>query len=170
VPDLKRVGVLISGRQPLYGRNSSWARHFEETARSLDVEIDIVEADQNNLDTALAAVVSRGARGLVVTSDGVYVAYGKLIAESAIRHRLPGIFAFRQQVRDGGLLFYAARVADLSRRAAFFVDRILKGEKPADLPIEQPTAFELMINLRTANTLGLKISPTLLALANEVIE
>jgi putative ABC transport system substrate-binding protein len=98
------------------------------------------------------------------------VAYGKLIAESAIRHRLPGIFAFRQQVRDGGLLFYAARVADLSRRAAFFVDRILKGEKPADLPIEQPTAFELMINLRTANTLGLKISPTLLALANEVIE
>jgi putative ABC transport system substrate-binding protein len=100
----------------------------------------------------------------------VFVAQGKALAEGAIKHRLPSIFVFRQQVQAGGLLAYAASVADLSRRAAFFVDRILKGVKPADLPIEQPTRFELVINLKTAKTLGLEIPPTLLATADEVIE
>src|SRR5205085_12242718 len=106
----------------------------------------------------------------VVTSDGVYVAHRNALAQSAINHRLPAIFVFRQQVQAGGLLAYAAKVADLSRRAAFFVDRILKGAKPADLPIEQPTMFELVINLKTAKALDLEIPPTLLARADEVIE
>jgi putative ABC transport system substrate-binding protein len=83
---------------------------------------------------------------------------------------LPAIFAFREQAQAGGLLAYSAKTADLSRRAAFFVDRILKGAKPADLPIEQPTTFELIINLKTAKLLGLTVSPTLLATADEVIE
>jgi putative ABC transport system substrate-binding protein len=170
VPTLRRAGVLISGRQPLYKRGSPWARNFEASAHSLGVELDIVEADESNLDSALAALSTHGAQGLVVTSDGVYVAQAKLIAEGAIKHRLPGIFAFREQIQAGGLLAYAPKVSDLSRRAAFFVDRILKGEKPADMPIEQPTKFELMINLRTAKALDLEIPPTLLALADEVIE
>jgi putative ABC transport system substrate-binding protein len=170
VPNLKRAGVLISGRQPQYKRDSLWARNFETAAQSLGVELDIVEADEKNLDSALAALTARGAQGLVVTSDGVYVAHATALAEGAIKHRLPAIFVFRQQVRSGGLLAYAAKVADLSRRAAFFVDRILQGAKPGDLPIEQPTQFELMINLKTAKLLGLEIPPTLLAQADEVIE
>jgi putative ABC transport system substrate-binding protein len=170
VPNLKRVGVLISGRQLLYVRVSPWAQNFEAAARSLGVELDIVEADENNLDSAIAALAKNGAHGLVVTSDGVYVAHGKPLAESAIKHRLPGIFAYREQVRAGGLLAYAAKVEDLSRRAAFFVDRIVRGERPADLPIERPTKFELVINLKTARALGLEIPPALLALADEVIE
>ena len=170
VPTLKRAGVLISARQPFYKLGSPWAHNFETAAHSLGIALDIVEADENNLDSALAALAVQGAQGLVVTSDGVYVAQGKALAEGAIKHRLPAIFVFRQQVQAGGLLAYAAKGADLSRRAAFFVDRILKGAKPADLPIEQPTMFELIINLKTARALGLDVPPTLLARADEVIE
>jgi putative ABC transport system substrate-binding protein len=170
VPNLKRAGVLVSGRQPLYKRDSPWARNFETAANSLGVALEFVEADENDLDSAIAALVAHGAQGLVVTADGVYVALGEKIADSAIKHRLPAIFAFRDQAQAGGLLAYAAKTADLSRRAAFFVDRILKGAKPADLPIEQPITFELIINLKTAKLLGLTVSPTLLATADEVIE
>lgn len=170
VPNLKRAGVLISARQPLYTRDSPWARNFATSARSLGIELDIIEADENTLDRALEALAAHGTQGLVVTSDGVFVAYGKLLAEGAIKYRFPAIFVFRDQVQAGGLLAYAAKVADLSRRAAFFVDRILKGAKPADLPIEQPTMFELIINLKTAKALGLTIPPSLLAQADEVIE
>jgi putative tryptophan/tyrosine transport system substrate-binding protein len=170
VPSLKRAGVLVSGRQPFYKVGSQWAHNFETEAHSLGIALDIVEADENNLDGMLATLAARGAQGLVVTSDGVYVALGKALAEGAINHRLPAIFVFREQVRAGGLLAYAAKVADLSRRAAFFVDRILKGARPTDLPIEQPTKFELVINLKTAKALGLEIPPTLLARADEVIE
>jgi putative ABC transport system substrate-binding protein len=161
---------LISGRQPFYKPGSPWARNIETAARSLGIALDLVEADENNLDSTLATLAARGAQGLVVTSDGVYVALSKALAEGAIKHRLPAIFAFRQQAQAGGLLAYAAKVAHLSHRAAFFVDRILKGAKPADLPIEQPTMFELIINLKTAKVLGLTFPPTLLARADEVIE
>jgi putative ABC transport system substrate-binding protein len=170
VPSLKRAGVLVSGRQPFYKRDSPWARNFETAAHSIGITLDIVEANEDNLDGMLAALAAHGAQGLVVTSDGIYVALSKELAEGAINHRLPAIFAFRQQSQAGGLLAYAARVADLSRRAAFFVDRIVKGARPADLPIEQPTKFELIINLRTAKTLGLELPATLLAQADEVIE
>jgi putative ABC transport system substrate-binding protein len=170
VPSLSRAGVLVSGRQPFYKIGSPWARDFEADAQSLGVVLDIVEADEDNLDSKLATLAARGAQGLVVTSDGVYVALGKALADGAIKHRLPAIFVFRQQVESGGLLAYAAKVSDLSRRAAFFVDRILKGAKPADLPIEQPTKFELVINLKTARALALDVPATLLALADEVIE
>jgi putative tryptophan/tyrosine transport system substrate-binding protein len=170
VPSLRRAGVLVSGRQPLYDLDSQWARNFEAAANSVGVALEIVKADESNLDSAIAALAAGGAQGMVVTSDGTYVTLGKKIAESALKHHLPAIFVFRAQVEAGGLLAYAAKVSDLSRRAAFFVDRILKGAKPADLPIERPTKFELFINLKTAKMLGLEIPPTLLALADEVIE
>jgi putative ABC transport system substrate-binding protein len=170
VPTLKRVGVLVSGRQPFYKLGSPWAHKFEMDATSIGVTLDMVEADESTLDNALATLKNRGAQGLVVTSDGVFVAQGKALAKGTIKHRLPSIFAFRQQVQAGGLMAYAAKVSDLSRRAAFFVDRVLKGTKAADLPIEQPTEFELVINLKTAKVLDVEIPPTLLATANEVIE
>jgi putative ABC transport system substrate-binding protein len=170
VPALNRAGVLVSGGQPFYKVGSPWAHNFETAAQSLGIALDIVETNENDIDSALAALVVRGAQGLVVTSDGVYVAQGQALVQGAIKHRLPAIFAFRQQVQAGGLLAYAAKVADLSRRAAFVVDRILKGTRAADLPIEQPTTFELVINLKTARALGLEIPPTLLARADEVIE
>ena len=170
VPSLKKAGVLMSGGKLSYRRDSPWARGVAGDARSLGVDLDIVEAGADRLDDALAAMAADGVRGVVVTADGVYNAHRKAVAEATIRHKLPAIFAFRQLAEVGGLLVYAARYVDLSRRAAFFVDRILKGARPADLPIEQPTKFELIINLRTAKALGLELPAILLAQADEVIE
>jgi putative ABC transport system substrate-binding protein len=147
-----------------------WELAFQAAARSLNVDLVITEADESNLEAALDLLTKRGVQGLVVTSDGIYVAQAKALAESAIRRRLPAMFVYRQQVQDGGLVAYAARTPELSRRAALFVDRIIKGAKPADLPIEQPTHFELIINLRTAKVLGLDLPATLLAQADQVIE
>jgi ABC-type uncharacterized transport system substrate-binding protein len=170
VPNLTKASVLVSGRQPSYGRGSPWEQGFQAAARSLAVELEIAEVDESNLESALDSIAGRGQQGLVVTSDGIYVAQAKLLAERAIKDRLPAMFVYRQQVQDGGLMAYAARTPDLSRRAAFFVDRIIKGAKPADLPIEQPTRFELIINLKTAKVLSLDLPATLLAQADEVIE
>jgi putative tryptophan/tyrosine transport system substrate-binding protein len=170
VPNLTRAGVLVSGRQPAYARGSSWEHSFQEAARSLKIELEIAEADERNLEPVLDTLAARGVQGLVVTSDGVYVAQAKALAEGALKYRLPTMFVYRRQVQAGGLMAYAARTPDLSRRAAFFVDRIIKGAKPADLPVEQPIHFELIINLKTARVLGLEPSATLLALADEVID
>jgi putative ABC transport system substrate-binding protein len=170
VPDLRKAGMLISGGKLSYRRDSPWARGVAADAHSLGVELEIVEAGADHLDGALAAMAADGVGGVIVTADGVYNAHRKAVAEATIRHKLPAIFAFRQLAEAGGLLVYAARYVDLSRRAAFFVDRILKGARPGDLPIEQPTKFELIINLRTAKALGLDLPAILLAQADEVIE
>jgi putative ABC transport system substrate-binding protein len=170
VPDLKKIGVLVSPGKPEYNRASEWGRRITGDAHSLGVAIDIVEADESNFDSVLSRLRADGARGLVVTSDGIFVAHRKLLAESAIKNRLPAIFSYKQQAEAGGLLAYAARVADLSRRAAFFVDRILKGAKPADLPIERPSRFEFVVNRKTAAALDLDVSAAILAQADEVIE
>jgi hypothetical protein len=125
---------------------------------------------RTNFDAALSSLVADGTQGLVVSSDGTFLAHRQQLVDTTIRHRLPAIFAYRPQADAGGLMAYAARVDDLSRRAAFFVDRILKGAKPADLPIEQPTRFTLVLNLRTAKIFGLDLPAALLAQADEVIE
>jgi putative tryptophan/tyrosine transport system substrate-binding protein len=170
VPDLSKAALLVSRGNGTYGRDSPWAHEVETDARSLGVELSIVETEPASVEAAIDAAAADGAQALVGASDGVVVARRKEIAESAIRHRLPTMFAFRQNVEAGGLIMYAARVAELSRRAAFFVDRILKGTRPSELPIEQPTTFELIINLKTARILGLTLPPTLLAQTDEVIE
>jgi len=170
VPNLKKIGVLVSPGKPDYSRTSEWARRIEGDARSLGAAIDIVEADETNFDSVLSRLRADGAGGLVVTSDGIFLAHRKLLAETAIKNRLPAIFAYRQQAEAGGLLAYAAKVADLSRRAAFFVDRILKGAKPADLPIERPSRFEFVVNRKTATTLNLDVPSAILAQADDVIE
>jgi ABC-type uncharacterized transport system substrate-binding protein len=108
--------------------------------------------------------------GFTLLPGPIAIAHRELIIALASRYRLPAAYPFRFFVADGGLVSYGANPADQSRQAAGYVDRILKGEKPADLPVQQPTKFELVINLRAAKALGLEIPPTLLATADEVIE
>lgn len=170
IPTLSKAGLMVSRNNPTFKSNSQWARDVEAAARSLGISLDIIEFDPDGVEVAIATIAASGAHGLIGASDGVIIARRKEIADFAIRHRLPTIFSLRQNVDAGGLISYSARVADLSRRAAFFVDRILKGEKPADLPIERPTTFELVLNLRTVRALGITLSSSFLALADEVIE
>jgi putative tryptophan/tyrosine transport system substrate-binding protein len=170
VPQLSKAALLLSHGNDTYSRNSPWAHEVETDARSLGVELSIVETDPASVEAAIASAAADGAQALVGAFDGTIIARRREIAESAITHRLPTMFAFRGNVEAGGLMMYAARVADLSRRAAFFVDRILKGARPAELPIELPITFELIINMKTAKTLGLTLPSTLLAQADEVIE
>jgi putative ABC transport system substrate-binding protein len=170
VPKLSKAALLLSRGNGTYARGSPWAHEVETDARLLGVELSIVEADPASVAATIASMAGDGAQALVGASDGMVVARRREIAESAITHRLPTMFAFRENVEVGGLIMYAARVADLSRRAAFFVYRILKGARPSELPIEQPTTFDLIINLKTAKVLGLALPPTLLAQVDEVIE
>jgi putative tryptophan/tyrosine transport system substrate-binding protein len=170
VPGLKRVALLVSPSNLTYKRGTQWARDIEIAARGLGLELAVIEAAPADVDGVIGALSAGGAGGLVIAFDGIYVARRAEIAETTIKHRVPAIFGFREHAEVGGLLVYAARISDLSRRAAFFVDRILKGTHPANLPIEQPTKFDLIINLRTAKTLGLDVPPMLLARADEVIE
>ena len=106
----------------------------------------------------------------MVLTDIMFITHRRRIIELAHNNRLPSIFGERESVRAGGLMFYGASLPDMYRRAAAYVDKILKGDKPADLPIEQPTTFELIINLKTAKALDITIPPILLARADEVIE
>jgi putative tryptophan/tyrosine transport system substrate-binding protein len=168
VPGLHRVGLMVSPNRPEYQRDTPWKRDLQVVARSQDISLDFINFDADTVESAMSATVARGAQGLIYPSDGVAVARRQEIADSAIRYKLPTIFALR--VDAGDLMSYSARITDLSRRAAFFVDRILKGTKPNALPIEQPTTFELLINLRTAKALGVTLTPNLLAIADEVIE
>jgi putative ABC transport system substrate-binding protein len=170
IPGLHRAGWMVSPNRAEYKPDTPWRRDLEVVARSQDISLDFVDFDADNVESAISAVAARGAQGLICPPDGVAIARHKEIADSAIRHKLPTIFALRQNVDAGGLMSYSARIADLSRRAAFFVDRILKGTKPSALPIEQPTTFELVVNLRTAKALDVILTPTLLAIADEVIE
>src|SRR5262249_22000680 len=105
------------GKAALYGHDSPWAHDFEMSSKSLGVALEFFQADEHTLETAFAAMAADGVQGVVVTSDGVYVPLGKVIAEGAIKYRLPTIFPFREHVRAGGFLAYAARITDLSRRS-----------------------------------------------------
>ena len=107
---------------------------------------------------------------MILTSTPLLLVHSKLLVELAARHKLPAVFAHRALVAQGGLIFYGADFIDEFRRAATYVDRILKGEKPADLPVQAPTKYELVINLKTAKTLGLDVPPGLSSMADEVIE
>jgi putative ABC transport system substrate-binding protein len=122
------------------------------------------------IERVIGAFASGSNGGLIVLANRSTIAYRSLIIELAAKHRLPSIYSYRYFVDDGGLASYGADLTGLYRRAASYVDRILKGEKPADLPVQQPTQYEFVINLKTAKALGLTVPPSLLTRADEVIE
>jgi putative ABC transport system substrate-binding protein len=139
--------------------------------QSLGVQLQVIEArDASEFEGAFAAIVSEGAGALLVVPDPLFLLHAARVAELAAKHRLPSVHGFRESVEAGGLMSFGPDPADQWRRAAVFVDKILKGAKPIDLPVEQPAKFEFVLNLRTARLLGLSIPPSLLARADEVIE
>jgi putative ABC transport system substrate-binding protein len=165
-PNVTRVAVL---RNP--AALARFMRVIETMAPSLGLEaVECVARNANEIERAIDAFAGQANSGLIVMPDPVLTAPRRLIAELAAKHRIPAIYPFRNFVDDGGLMSYGVDIPDQARRAAFYIDRILKGEKPGDLPVQAPTKFELVINLRTAKALGLNLPDTLLARADEVIE
>jgi putative tryptophan/tyrosine transport system substrate-binding protein len=166
LPTARRFGVVAT-RDPV-----PESRHELETAvkaRGLTVSF-LVVSEPVDFDTTLARAKRDGVTGIIAPADGVTVRHLRALVEAALKHRLPGIYWAREYGEAGGLLTYGAGLADLRRHAAIYVDKILRGARPADLPIEQPTKFDLVVNLKTARTLGLTIPPSLLVRADQVIE
>jgi putative tryptophan/tyrosine transport system substrate-binding protein len=168
LPRLARVAVLWNAANPYP------ALVFKETqaaGRTLGIEVQSLEVrDPRDFDGAFEALRRQRPDALITVEDPLTFNYMKLIADFAAGQRLPTLHGFREDVAAGALMSYGANLADLFRRAAGYVDKILRGAKPADLPVQQPTKFELVINLRTAKVLGLTVPPSLLARADEVIE
>ena len=169
-PNLTRVVVL---REPSIGSGIGQFAAIQTmaSASSAGVELSVVDpTDASGIERALAAFAREPNGGVILTASTSTAAHRNSIISLANRYRLPTVYAFRYFVVDGGLASYGPDTIDGYRRAAAYVDRILKGEKPADLPVQAPTKYELVINLRTAKAIGLNLPPALLARADEVIE
>jgi len=168
VPGVTRAAVL---RDPAITSGIGQFAVIQYVASSLRLEVSPVDVrDAPAIEPALAAFARSGNGGLIVSASPLSLAHREAIVALAARHKLPTVYFDREFVTRGGLISYGPDVVDQFRRAAGYVDRILKGEKPADLPVQAPTKFESAINLKTAKALGLKIPPMLLARADEVIE
>jgi putative tryptophan/tyrosine transport system substrate-binding protein len=166
VPNLTHVAVIMNPEQiPQAGM----LRAIEAAALTLGMKTSTLSV-RDPLERSLASFAQERNGGLIVLPNPVADENRELIARTAARHSLPTCYAFRYFVRGGGLMSYGIDTADQLRQAASYVDRILRGTKPADLPVQQPTKFELVINLKTAKALGIEIPPMLLARADEVIE
>jgi putative ABC transport system substrate-binding protein len=169
VPSASKIVVLANPRNQMH--RLSIARDLPQAAQKLAVALPVIEATTvEELDIAIASAAAQHADAMVVLGDPLTNDNATQVAALAVKHRLPTINIFRQFVTDGGLMSYGPDLADLFFRAGGFVDKILKGAKPSDLPVEQPTKFHLAINMKTANALGLAVPPTLLVHADEVIE
>jgi putative ABC transport system substrate-binding protein len=168
LPALSSVAVLWNADHPF---SALVFKETERAAQGLRIEVHSLEVRRpDDIDGALMTAVWQNAGAMIAVEDPLTTDYRHQITEFAAEHRLPAIYGLRMFVDAGGLLSYGADLADLYRRAAVYVDRILKGAKPSDLPVEQPTKFELVVNLKTAKALGLAIPSTVLAIADEVIE
>jgi putative tryptophan/tyrosine transport system substrate-binding protein len=167
-PRVTRAAVL---RDPAIAQGIGQFAVMQSAASPLAVELSPVNMqDAPEIERAITEFARSSNGGIIVPASGLALLHRDLIISLAVRHKLPAVYFLRAFVREGGLISYGADSIDPHRRAAGYVNRILKGEKPADLPVQNPTKYELAINLKTAKTLSLDIPPTLLALADEVIE
>jgi len=167
-PRVARAGVLRDSSSP--GGIGQFAA-IQAVAPSMGMELSPLDVrDAGEIERVIALFGRSSDGGLIVTGSALAAAHRKLIVALAARHRLPAVYPFRYFATSGGLISYGPDTTDPFRRAAGYVDRILNGEKPGDLPVQAPTKYELVINLKTAKALGLEVPPTLLARADEVIE
>jgi putative ABC transport system substrate-binding protein len=170
VPGAKRVAVLTAATNLDLWMTTNQYKELDAAARALGVKLQIVSAgDSVTIDRAFMAMTKDRPQALIVTPSPAYVQHGNRIIDHAGKQRLPAFYFQSVLVENGGLMSYATNNADEYRRAAVYVDKILKGTNPADLPVEQPTKFELVINLKTAKQIGLTIPPNVLARADKVI-
>jgi putative ABC transport system substrate-binding protein len=168
VPNATLIALLIN---PINPRSELVVQHMQEAARALGLRLHVIKAsNEGELDTAFASLVAVRAAALLVAQEPSYRTLRTQITTLAVRHRIPTMYATRDYAVVGGLVAYDASPLDSYRQVGIYAGRILKGEKPADLPVMQPTKFELVVNLKTARALGLTVPPTLIARADEVIE
>jgi putative tryptophan/tyrosine transport system substrate-binding protein len=167
-PRVTRAAVL---RDPASPQGTGQWGVIQAAAPSVRIEVSAVNVrNADEIERGVAAFARSSNGGLIVPGSALAIVHRKLIIELAARHKLPAVYSIRFFVTDGGLISYGADGIEPHRRAAAYVDRILKGEKPGDLPVQAPTKYELVINLKTAKALGIPVPPTLLAQTNEVIE
>ena len=168
IPRLTRVGVVVNPVNPVYG---PVLRDSEAPARALGLQLDVVAVQgAEEFEPAIRAAIRRHVDGLVVLRDAVVIISQARLLRLATIARLPAMYGTREFVDAGGLMSYGPNLVEMYRRAAYLVDKILRGAKPSTLPVEQATKFELVINLKTAKALGLTIPPSLLQRADQVIE
>jgi putative ABC transport system substrate-binding protein len=168
VPKASAIGLLIN---PNYPAAKSQSDEVKEAAKSLGVKSIVLSANtEGGIDMAFASLIQQGAGALLVPTDPFFNSRREQFAALAARHSIPVIYPQREYVTGGGLISYGPHFADGYRQAGVYLGRALAGERPANLPVIQPTKFEMVINLKTAKALGLSVPPTLLALADEVIE
>jgi putative ABC transport system substrate-binding protein len=168
VPKLSRVAVIGSSANP---GNAQVLKGMEAAAQVFSVKLQYLDIlDSKELETVFRAALNERVDAVVALAGTVIIAQRAQIAELAIKSRLPAIYERREYVEAGGLMSYGVSITDLDRRAATYVDKILKGAKPADLPVEQPKKFEFIINLKAAKQIGLTIPPNVLARADKVIK
>jgi len=168
IPAIARVGLLLN---PTNSNAAAASKNLVSAAKVLGVQLHLLTVRQpQDLDGAFTTMTREHLQALVVVTDGVIFNQRARIAELAAQSRLPTMYESKDFVETGGLIAYGPSYADLARRAAVYVDKILKGAKPGDLPVEQPTKFELVINLKTAKALGLTIPQSLLLRADKIIE
>jgi putative tryptophan/tyrosine transport system substrate-binding protein len=168
VPGMSSVGVVVNRSNP--GTMTQMVG-TEEALRALGLQYHLVNAGTpKEFEDAFARLGAEGVKGVILLADPSVVEHAKKISELAQQTRLPTVFQRRENVEAGGLLSYGPNLNDQFRQAAFYVDRILRGEKPGDLPVQLPTKFDLVVNFKTARALGLTVPPSLLAIADEVIE
>ena len=166
VPRAARIAVLATGES--FSR--AQVRELQKGASALRIKLVVVEVEDTDYDRAFATMVAERTDAVFVVASPILTSDRTQIIERAAKYRLPAIYEWREHVEVGGLMSYGSSIVGLSRRVAAYVDKILKGAKPADLPIEQPSKFELVINLKTAKALGLTIPQSLLLRADQVIE